>query len=125
MDMPTHYDETLAIAMGRYARGDDDAFGVVCDLLLPRLLRFFSDQGLAVARCEDLAEATLLDMHRSRRWYSEDADVEAWALALARRAVTAELRERVPRESVLYRAFEVLRTQFARRQTQTARAVTK
>jgi DNA-directed RNA polymerase specialized sigma24 family protein len=125
MDFQTNCGETLAVAMDRYARGDDAAFGVVCDVLLPRLLRFFSDQGLPSARCEQLAEATLLHMHGSRRWYSEGADVEAWALAIGRRAVTAELRDRAPRESILRRAFEVLRTQVARKQTQTAAAVTK
>jgi DNA-directed RNA polymerase specialized sigma24 family protein len=105
--------------MDRYAEGDDTALGTLYDLLAPRLLAFFAEQGCPPARCEAFVQQTLLEMHGGRRWYARGSDVESWALAFARRAIAAERRARVPREGIFSRACEALRALLARRQTQT------
>ena len=71
--------------MDRYARGDDAAFGILYDLVAPRvyafLLRRTLDQGFA----EDLTQQTFLNVHAARRHFQRGAAVMPWAFAIARR----------------------------------------
>jgi len=70
--------------MHRYASGDDSAFQALYAGLSPRLTKFLrricGRQDLA----EDLAQETLLRIHRARGSFAANAAVVPWAYAIAR-----------------------------------------
>jgi RNA polymerase sigma-70 factor (ECF subfamily) len=92
------------LAMDRYARGDDDAFAELYDLLAPRLLGYLTRQTRDTARAEDLVQQTLLRIHRARGRFGPGAAVVPWAMAIARRLFIDDLRRR--RDDRLSRSLE-------------------
>lgn len=82
------------LAMDRYARGEDDAFGEVYDLVSPRLLGYLTRQTRDAALAEDLVQQTLLRIHRARGRFLPGAAVIPWAMAIARRLLIDHLRHR-------------------------------
>jgi len=82
------------LAMDRYARGEDDAFPELYDLLAPRLLGYLTRQTRDVARAEDLVQQTLLRIHRARGRFLAGGAVVPWAMAIARRLLIDDLRHR-------------------------------
>jgi RNA polymerase sigma-70 factor (ECF subfamily) len=79
-------------AMERYAAGDEAAFGLVYDMLAPRLYGYLYRQTRDRARSEDLLQQTLLHMHRARERFIPGAEVTPWAFAIARRLLVDTLR---------------------------------
>jgi RNA polymerase sigma-70 factor (ECF subfamily) len=79
--------------MDRYAAGEVDAFGVLYDLLAPRLYGFLLRQTRNAARAEDLVQQTLLQMHCARGRFIRGAPVIPWAFAIARRLLIDETRK--------------------------------
>ena len=61
--------------MDRYAQGDSAAFGIVYDLLAPRLFAFLIRQTRSRAAAEDLVQQTFLQIHCARASYIGGADV--------------------------------------------------
>lgn len=80
------------IAMERYARGEDAAFGELYDALAPRLYGFLLRQTRDTARAEDLVQQTMLQMHRARGRFLPGAEVLPWAFAIARRLLIDQRR---------------------------------
>jgi len=72
-------------AMGRYADGDDAAFGELYDVLAPKLYRYLLRQTREPAGAEDLLQQTLLKLHASRGSFFRGGEVIPWAFAIARR----------------------------------------
>lgn len=72
-------------AMDRYARGDESAFGLLYDLLAPRLHAFLLRRTRDAGHAEDLTQQTFLQMHCARRHFEPRAAVMPWAFAIARR----------------------------------------
>jgi RNA polymerase sigma-70 factor (ECF subfamily) len=79
--------------MDRYADGDDAAFGLVYDVLAPRLYPFLLHKTRNPARAEHLVEQTFLQMHCARETYVTGADVLRWAFAIARSLAAWEFSE--------------------------------
>ncbi len=79
-------------AMERYAAGDNAAFGLVYDVLAPRLYGYLVRQTRDHARAEDLLQQTLLRMHRARDRFIVGAEVTPWAFAIARRLLIDTVR---------------------------------
>ncbi len=75
----------LDAAMDRYARGEDEAFGIVYDGLAPRLLGFLLRYTRDRAKAEDVVQQTMLQIHRARGRFLPGAQVVPWAFAIARR----------------------------------------
>lgn len=75
----------LDAAMDRYARGEDDAFAEIYDLLAPRLYGFLMRYTRDHAKVEDVIQQTMLQMHRARGRFVPGAEVVPWAFAIARR----------------------------------------
>jgi RNA polymerase sigma-70 factor (ECF subfamily) len=75
----------LDVAMDRYARGDDTAFGELYDGLAPRLQSFLQRYTRDRARAEDVVQQTMLQIHRARGRFTPGAQVVPWAFAIARR----------------------------------------
>ncbi len=92
--MPDVAPSPADLAMERYARGEDAAFGELYDHLAPRLLRYLSRQTRNEARAEDLVQKTLLRIHRARGRFIPGAAVFPWAMAIARRLLIDDLRYR-------------------------------
>jgi RNA polymerase sigma-70 factor (ECF subfamily) len=82
------------LAMDRYARGEDAAFGELYDLIAPRLLGYLTRQTRDPARAEDLVQQTLLRIHRARGRFLAGGAVLPWAMAIARRLLIDDLRHR-------------------------------
>ena len=72
-------------AMGRYADGDEAAFGEVYDALAPRLLRFLRRQTRHEGQAEDLLQETFLNICGARASFFRGARVTPWAFTIARR----------------------------------------
>ena len=89
-DAPTR--SPADVAMERYARGDDAAFGEIYDALAPRLYGYLLRQTRDVAKAEDLVQQTLLHIHRARGRFIPGAEVTPWAFAIARRLLIDSLR---------------------------------
>jgi RNA polymerase sigma-70 factor (ECF subfamily) len=79
--------------MDRYACGDDSAFSELYDLLAPRLTVFLARRTRDDALASDLVQQTFLQMHASRRHFTEGADVMPWAFAIARRLLIDVVRK--------------------------------
>jgi RNA polymerase sigma-70 factor (ECF subfamily) len=75
----------LDVAMDRYARGEDAAFGELYDGLAPRLQSFLQRYTRDRARAEDVVQQTMLQIHRARGRFTPGAQVVPWAFAIARR----------------------------------------
>jgi RNA polymerase sigma-70 factor (ECF subfamily) len=75
----------LDLAMDRYARGEDAAFGELYDGLAPRLQSFLQRYTRDRARAEDVVQQTMLQIHRARGRFTPGAQVVPWAFAIARR----------------------------------------
>ncbi|MFO0744821.1 MAG: RNA polymerase sigma factor [Myxococcota bacterium] len=86
------------LAMDRYARGDDQAFGALYDAIAPRLVAYLRRHTRDAAHVEDVVQATLLQMHRARGSFILGAPVAPWAFAIARRLLIDDFRrqKRVP-----------------------------
>jgi RNA polymerase sigma-70 factor (ECF subfamily) len=82
------------IAMERYAAGDDEAFGLLYDVLAPRLYGYLVRQTRDRVRAEDLLQQTLLHIHRGRDRFIPGAEVAPWAFAIARRLLVDSLRRK-------------------------------
>jgi RNA polymerase sigma-70 factor (ECF subfamily) len=91
--MADHWREAASAAMERYACGDDSAFSELYDLLAPRLTAFLARRARDDALASDLVQQTFLQMHASRRHFSEGADVMPWAFAIARRLLIDVVRK--------------------------------
>jgi len=96
-------EEAAALAMERYASGDDAAFGAVYDAIAPRLYGFLIRRLRDRASAEDLLQQTMLQIHCARASYDGGeeggARVVAWAFAIARHLVIdAHRRRRTRRE---------------------------
>lgn len=72
-------------AMNRYADGDVGAFGVLYDVLGPRLYSYIHRQTRDDATAEDLVQQTMLQLHCARDSFVRGAAVTPWAFAIARR----------------------------------------
>lgn len=73
--------------MDRYVQGENDAFLVVYDLLVPRLQALLLSHGCSRALADDLLQQTFLRIHRGRDRYASGQDVTPWVLAIARRLI--------------------------------------
>lgn len=73
------------LAMERYARGDESAFGEVYDAIAPRLYAFLLRQTRSEARAKDVLQQTMLKIHLARGSFAPGAAVLPWAYAIARR----------------------------------------
>lgn len=82
------------LAMDRYARGDDAAFGEVYDAIAPRLHSYLLRQTRDRVAADDLLQQTLLQMHRHRGTYAAGFPVLPWAFAIARRLFIDDFRRR-------------------------------
>lgn len=92
-DGPTGAAGEIDRVMDRYARGDDAAFGELYDLLAPRLMGYLRRLVRDPSGVEDLAQATLLQIHRARGTFIRGAAVVPWAFAIARRLVVDDYRK--------------------------------
>jgi RNA polymerase sigma-70 factor (ECF subfamily) len=91
--MGDNWREAASAAMDRYACGDDSAFSELYDLLAPRLTAFLARRARDEALASDLVQQTFLQMHASRRHFTEGADVMPWAFAIARRLLIDVVRK--------------------------------
>jgi RNA polymerase sigma-70 factor, ECF subfamily len=82
------------LAMDRYARGDDAAFGEVYDAIAARLHAYLLRQTRDRGAADDLLQQTLLQMHRHRGTYAAGLPVLPWAFAIARRLYIDDFRRR-------------------------------
>ena len=82
------------LAMDRYARGDDTAFGEVYDAIAARLHAYLLRQTRDRVCADDLLQQTLLQMHRHRGTYAAGFPVLPWAFAIARRLYIDDFRRR-------------------------------
>lgn len=71
-------------AMGRYADGDDSAFGAVHAALETRLRTFLLRLARSEAMADDLLQETFLRIHRARGSFAEGARLVPWSYAIAR-----------------------------------------
>jgi RNA polymerase sigma-70 factor (ECF subfamily) len=85
-------------AMGRYSRGDDQAFGIVYDAVAPRLIGYLRRRVSDAARVEDIVQQTFLQMHAARGTFLDGAEVLPWAFTIARR-VMVDLSRKSSRET--------------------------
>ena len=74
-------------AMARYSRGDDQAFGIVYDVVAPRLIGYLRRRVSDNARVEDIVQQTFLQMHAARGTFVDGAEVLPWAFTIARRVM--------------------------------------
>jgi RNA polymerase sigma-70 factor (ECF subfamily) len=80
-----HTDHAGDEAMARYAGGDDTAFAAVYTAINPKLTRFLSRRVSDPALVQDLAQETLLRLHRARARFVPGSPVMPWVLGIARR----------------------------------------
>ena len=71
-------------AMAAYARGDNQVFPTLYDLVAPRLEGYLRRRGYDQAQVDDLVQATFLKMHIARGHFIPGAEVVPWAFAIAR-----------------------------------------
>jgi RNA polymerase sigma-70 factor (ECF subfamily) len=85
-------------AMGRYSRGEDQAFAIVYDTVAPRLVGYLRRRVTDSARVEDIVQQTFLQMHAARGTFVDGAEVLPWAFTIARR-VMVDLSRKSSRET--------------------------
>jgi len=88
------------LAMERYARGDEAAFGELYDAIAPRLYAFLLRQTRSEAAAKDVLQQTMLKIHLARGTFKKNTAVLPWAYAIARRLWIDSTR-RVKREAPL------------------------
>jgi RNA polymerase sigma-70 factor, ECF subfamily len=81
-------------AMERYARGDDEAFSELYDVLAPRIHQYLVRQTRDASRADDLLQQTMLHIHRARGRFLAGAEVLPWAFAISRRLLIDSIRRR-------------------------------
>lgn len=84
-------------AMARYADGDDGAFPEVHRAVAERLRTFLLRLCRSQALADDLAQETLLRMHRARASFAPGAKLLPWAYAIARNVHIDHARSRASR----------------------------
>jgi RNA polymerase sigma-70 factor (ECF subfamily) len=72
-------------AMGRYARGDDDAFPPLYDALAPKLYAFLLRRVGSASTANDILQQTFLQLHVHRGHFIPGSSVAAYAFAICRR----------------------------------------
>ena len=85
-------DRAADAAMERYAAGDDTAFAELYDHVAPRLYAYLLRRTRERERAEDLAQQTLLHMHRARGRFIPGASVLPWMYAIAHRLLIDTVR---------------------------------
>jgi RNA polymerase sigma-70 factor (ECF subfamily) len=75
---------SAALAMSRYADGDDTAFTEVYELLVPRLESFLRRLTPDHALVQDVVQQTMLQLHRQRHRFTRGSEVHPWAFTIAR-----------------------------------------
>lgn len=80
--------------MERYARGDAAAFGVLYDLLAPRLAGCLRRRVRDPELVAEVLQGTFLQIHRARATYLAGAAVFPWAFTIARRLLASDFRKR-------------------------------
>jgi RNA polymerase sigma-70 factor, ECF subfamily len=80
--------------MERYARGDDEVFGLVYKMIAPRLYRFCLRLAVRRSDADDDFQETFLKLHRARASYRTGANPLYWAFAIARSVYLDRLRYR-------------------------------
>ena len=83
--------------MDRYADGDDAAFDELARGLTPRLRAFLLRISGSHALADDLAQETLLRVHRARGSFARGSAVVPWALAIARNCFISHARAKKTR----------------------------
>ena len=81
-------------AMERYARGEEQAFSELYDLLAPRLRRYLLRASRDPGSADDLLQQTMLQIHRARGRFIVGAEVLPWAFAIARHLFLDSVRRR-------------------------------
>jgi RNA polymerase sigma-70 factor, ECF subfamily len=71
-------------AMARYAGGEGQAFGVVYDVVAPRLERYLRRHLREGGLVDDIIQQTFLQMHAKRGTFRPGAEVVPWAFCIAR-----------------------------------------
>ncbi len=78
--------------MQRYARGDNSAFAELYSGMAPRLATFLRRVCGRQELAEDLAQETMLRIHRARGSFAANAAVVPWAYAIARNCYIDHMR---------------------------------
>jgi RNA polymerase sigma-70 factor, ECF subfamily len=86
--------EKANAAMERYARGEDEAFSELYDVVAPRLRRYLVKASGDAGWADDLVQQTMLQIHRARGRFIAGADVQPWAFAIGRRLLIDGFRRR-------------------------------
>jgi DNA-directed RNA polymerase specialized sigma24 family protein len=79
--------ETLALAMRRYAGGDDTALEIVDEILAPVLLFYFSHQTCDRVIAVELVQGTLVQLHATPMNCATESDILCRLFAIARDAL--------------------------------------
>jgi RNA polymerase sigma-70 factor, ECF subfamily len=82
------------LAMGRFADGDEHAFGEVFAALVARLHAFLRRLCGSDELARDLTQETFLRMHRARASFAPNGAVVPWAYAIARNCYVSHTRSR-------------------------------
>jgi RNA polymerase sigma-70 factor (ECF subfamily) len=90
----------LDAAMDRYADGDDTAFNELASGLRPRLVSFLFRLAGSRDLAEDLAQESLVRIHRARASFVRGRPVVPWAHAIARNCLIGHLRVARAHESL-------------------------
>jgi RNA polymerase sigma-70 factor, ECF subfamily len=88
------YSAKADAAMARYAAGDDGAFPMLRDALLPRLERYVARNERDSDRAQDLVQATFERLVLARGRFVIGSRVTPWALCILRRLHIDQLRRR-------------------------------
>jgi len=87
-------DDRLEALMARFVGGDMAAFEVLYARLAPRVRAMLRAMSGDARLTEDLLQITFLKVHRARATWLQDAPVEPWVFAIARRVFLDHLRHR-------------------------------
>jgi RNA polymerase sigma-70 factor (ECF subfamily) len=80
-------------AMSRYADGEDELFGVVYDVVAPRLERYLLRHLRNQALVDDIIQQTFMQMHAKRGTFRKGSQVLPWAYCIARNFMIDTLRK--------------------------------
>lgn len=81
-----------SLAMMRYAKGEDRAFGEVYDELGPKLTRYLQRTVRDPGATDDLLQQVFMQIHLSRGRFAVGSRVEPWAYTIARAVAMEWLR---------------------------------
>jgi DNA-directed RNA polymerase specialized sigma24 family protein len=85
VSIPDEEGEDLALAMCRYADGDERALETIDEILAPRLFACFGRHTSDRAMTEELVRRTLLRLHATRLSYATASDILSCLFVIARR----------------------------------------